>query len=71
MSCLNQGAATAAAAPQQEPGGFNSFESMQPRLPSSTPAEARNGKRGQGSRRASAGRLPAEQQRADAADALA
>jgi biotin synthase len=44
MSCLNK-VADASAAQQPEIGGFNSFDTMQPRAPAATPAGARNGKR--------------------------
>jgi biotin synthase len=44
MSCLNQGADSATT--QASDGRtFNSFDSMEPRAPAVTPAEARNGKR--------------------------
>ena len=47
MSCLNQGAEPAAATATTTPdgGSFNSFAGMEPRTPSATPVEARNGKR--------------------------
>ena len=44
MSCLNK-VADASATQQPDGGSFNSFDSMQPRAPVSTPAEARNGRR--------------------------
>ncbi len=44
MSCLNK-VADASAVQQPDVGGFNSFDTMQPRAPASTPAEARNGRR--------------------------
>jgi biotin synthase len=44
MSCLNK-AADASAAQQPDAGDFNSFDTMQPRAPASTPADARNGRR--------------------------
>jgi biotin synthase-related radical SAM superfamily protein len=44
MSCLNQGA-DAATTQASDGRSFNSFDSMEPRTPAVTPAEARNGKR--------------------------
>jgi biotin synthase len=44
MSCLNK-VADASAAQHPDVGGFNSFDTMQPRAPASTPADARNGRR--------------------------
>ena len=44
MSCLNQGAEPSTqSAPDS--GSFNAFANMEPRAPSATPVEARNGKR--------------------------
>ena len=44
MSCLNQGA-DAATTQASDGRSFNSYDSMEPRTPAATPAEARNGKR--------------------------
>ena len=71
MSCLEMPRSPVPDFFGEQRRAFNDAETMQPRAPAATPAEARNGGRVKTQQRAPARRLSAELQCADAAHALA